>query len=60
MKESGNGESDSGRPGRTQSAFIASIRSEQVLAGDKEIAIEHAGDIYWLRRTRNNKLILTK
>jgi hemin uptake protein HemP len=47
-------------PNRAPSSFIAAIRSEQVLAGDKEVAIEHGGDIYWLRRTRNNKLILTK
>ncbi|HSR55856.1 MAG TPA: hemin uptake protein HemP [Alphaproteobacteria bacterium] len=47
-------------PGSTRSSFIASISSEQVFAGDREVAIEHRGDIYWLRRTRNNKLILTK
>lgn len=45
---------------RAPSSFIAAIRSDQVFAGDKEVAIEHGGDIYWLRRTRNNKLILTK
>lgn len=60
MKASEKGESLHRHPGHVQPSFIASISSDQVLAGDKEVAIEHAGDIYWLRCTRNNKLILTK
>jgi hemin uptake protein HemP len=60
MKAPGKEVPDRGRASATRSAFIASITSEQVLAGDSEVAIEHDGHIYWLRRTRNNKLILTK
>ena len=34
--------------------------SRQLLGEDKEIFIRHAGEIYRLRMTRQNKLILTK
>ncbi len=36
------------------------IRSRDLLRGGHLILIEHAGDRYYLRMTRNNKLILTK
>lgn len=36
------------------------IRSEALLGGQKEILIEHAGEMYRLRLTRNGKLILQK
>lgn len=36
------------------------IRSRDLLQGGNLILIEHAGDRYYLRMTRNNKLILTK
>ena len=36
------------------------IRSEELLGGENDIAIDHGGEIYRLRRTRNGKLILTK
>jgi len=38
----------------------ARISSGQLLAGQREVVIEHAGQEYHLRRTRNDKLILTK
>lgn len=36
------------------------IRSEALLGGQKEILIEHGGEMYRLRLTRNGKLILQK
>jgi hemin uptake protein HemP len=36
------------------------IGSGQLLAGGNELVIEHAGQEYRLRLTRNDKLILTK
>lgn len=35
-------------------------RSDRLLDGQSEIIIEHAGSEYRLRRTMNDKLILTK
>lgn len=36
------------------------IDSSRLLAGTRELIIEHAGSEYRLRRTQNDKLILTK
>ena len=36
------------------------INSEKILAGATTVEIEHAGQRYLLRVTRENKLILTK
>lgn len=36
------------------------ISSEALLAGAQSLHIEHAGELYILRRTSNGKLILTK
>jgi hemin uptake protein HemP len=36
------------------------ISSGRLLAGARELVIEHAGQEYHLRLTRNDKLILTK
>ncbi len=36
------------------------ITSEEILAGATCVEIEHAGQLYLLRVTRENKLILTK
>jgi hemin uptake protein HemP len=36
------------------------VNSEQLFAGSRELLIEHAGELYALRHTRNGKLILTK
>ncbi|WP_395679863.1 hemin uptake protein HemP [Dokdonella sp.] len=38
----------------------ARISSGRLLAGQRELVIEHAGQEYHLRLTRNDKLILTK
>jgi hemin uptake protein HemP len=36
------------------------LDSAQLLGGQKQIAINHGGELYSLRVTRNGKLILTK
>ncbi|MBK9130623.1 MAG: hemin uptake protein HemP [Gammaproteobacteria bacterium] len=37
-----------------------SIESGELLGGANQVFIRHGGQIYTLRRTRENKLILTK
>ncbi len=39
---------------------VARTSSTRLLAGTRELVIEHAGQEYHLRLTRNDKLILTK
>jgi len=39
---------------------VARTDSTRLLAGSRELVIEHAGQEYHLRLTRNDKLILTK
>ena len=36
------------------------LTSEEILRGGREIQIRHGDETYWLRLTRNGKLILTK
>ncbi|MGH8075963.1 MAG: hemin uptake protein HemP [Lysobacter sp.] len=36
------------------------IASDDLLRGTRELLIRHGGEIYRLRHTRNDKLILTK
>lgn len=36
------------------------VASGQILQGYSAVEIDHAGQRYWLRVTRENKLILTK
>lgn len=36
------------------------VASEDLLRGEQELLIVHEGQLYRLRRTRNNKLILHK
>ncbi len=43
-----------------RNAGAPGVTSEQLLGARGELKIEHAGEIYSLRRTRNGKLILTK
>ena len=43
-----------------QSAIRPRISSQQILRGAQAIEIDHAGQRYLLRITRENKLILTK
>ncbi|MBC7955191.1 MAG: hemin uptake protein HemP [Cytophagales bacterium] len=41
-------------------AEVARVSSQQLLAGGKEVLIEHHGSLYRLRETALGKLILTK
>ena len=41
-------------------APIRRISSHRLLAGERELVIQHMGSEYHLRLTRNGKLILTK
>jgi hemin uptake protein HemP len=43
-----------------QSAAIRTISSRDLLGGRAVLRIEHEGELYTLRLTRNNRLILTK
>jgi hemin uptake protein HemP len=36
------------------------IRSDDLFCGQREVLIEHAGELYSLRQTSKGKLILTK
>ncbi len=44
----------------TLSPRAARVSSGKLLDGGRELVIEHAGQEYHLRLTRNDKLILTK
>ena len=41
-------------------AAVRRISSHRLLAGERELVIQHMGSEYHLRLTRNGKLILTK
>lgn len=43
-------------------AFVAGalVESNVLLCGSREVLIRHGGEVYRLRHTRNDKLILTK
>ena len=47
-------------PAEPQSEPAPVIRSEELLRGTREVLIQHAGELYRLRLTRNGKLILQK
>jgi len=47
-------------PTETTTPDTNSISSQQLFQGRQEICIEHTGQIYRLRITRQGKLILTK
>jgi hemin uptake protein HemP len=47
-------------PTATDNSAVRSINSQQLLGGQNMLRIEHAGQRYILRVTRENKLILTK
>ena len=44
----------------TSAARAPRIDSHRLLSGGRELVIDHAGQEYRLRLTRNDKLILTK
>lgn len=39
---------------------VRRVSSQSLLAGERELVIQHQGNEYHLRLTRNDKLILTK
>jgi len=43
-----------------KSATTRELDSADLLKGEKEVFIRHAGEVYRLRLTRNDKLILQK
>ena len=47
-------------PAREPDAEVRRISSQSLLAGERELVIQHQGNEYHLRLTRNDKLILTK
>ena len=51
---------DNVRIARADTQSQQRIDSRRLLAGGRELVIDHAGQQYRLRLTRNDKLILTK
>lgn len=47
-------------PAAVRQPDLPRVHSRDLLQGSSLILIEHGGDRYYLRMTRNNKLILTK
>lgn len=45
---------------RSTNPSVPRVASELLLAGQRELVIQHRGSEYHLRLTRNDKLILTK
>jgi hemin uptake protein HemP len=50
----------SSSPAAARPSDLPRVQSRDLLQGNHLILIEHAGERYYLRMTRNNKLILTK
>ena len=48
------------KSGTTQDAAVPAIDSQDLFRGSRQVQILHAGQVYILRQTRDNKLILTK
>lgn len=48
------------KPAATLSGQPAQLESRQLLQGRCEVLIRHGDEVYRLRHTRNDKLILTK
>lgn len=44
----------------SSTSAVRRISSQRLLAGERELVIQHLGSEYHLRLTRNGKLILTK
>lgn len=57
-------EAESGRDRTVRIAFAgpnpAVMESSDLFAGEREVAIRHGGELYRLRLTSSNKLILIK
>lgn len=50
------------RPARSAPVSLedTAVASQTLLRGAREVLIRHGGEVYRLRHTRNDKLILTK
>ncbi len=48
------------RPASFAGASQAEFDSRELMRGGREVLIRHAGQVYRLRHTRNDKLILVK
>lgn len=48
------------KTGAGQTAPIPAIDSRDLFRGSRQVQILHAGQVYVLRQTKDNKLILTK
>jgi hemin uptake protein HemP len=57
-ERAGSGPLEPGDPRRT--GPVRTLDSSQILAGGRQVRILHAGEVYRLLVTRNNKLILQK
>ncbi|WP_425508033.1 hemin uptake protein HemP [Tahibacter caeni] len=55
-----NGSTPAKRPAGTTAPAQRRVDSRLLLRESRELVIEHLGQEYRLRRTRNDKLILTK
>lgn len=55
-----NGYQQAARNDRAETRAPKRIDSRALMDGQKLLMIEHMGSHYYLRMTRNNKLILTK
>ncbi|NEV60857.1 hemin uptake protein HemP [Thiorhodococcus minor] len=55
-----HGRQQGARKDRPETAAPKRIDSKALMAGHNLLMIEHMGSHYYLRMTRNNKLILTK
>ena len=53
-------QSTTGSAGTSLSGPAQRLTSDTLLRGARELLIEHQGELYRLRLTGNNKLILTK
>lgn len=53
-------QSTTGSAGTSLSGTVPRLTSDTLLRGARELLIEHQGELYRLRLTGNNKLILTK
>ena len=47
-------------PSRPAAAARAEFESKELMRGGREVLIHHAGQVYRLQHTRNDKLILVK
>lgn len=51
---------DGAQPEEAHGIKLREYDSAELFQGEKEVLIRHAGDVYRLRLTRNDKLILQK